>query len=99
MLALCRSHHNEQHQIGMDTFNNKYHLTDSWVDVDERLNRMLKGEKRMIDRFDVGERINDRRSRLGMTQNELANKIGITRSTVQKWESGVHLPKKKRYLK
>ncbi len=48
----------------------------------------------MIDRFDVGERINDRRSRLGMTQNELANKIGITRSTVQKWESGVHLPKK-----
>ena len=35
----------EQHQIGMDTFNNKYHLTDSWVDVDERLNRMLKGEK------------------------------------------------------
>ena len=43
VLALCRSHHNEQHQIGMDTFNNKYHLTDSWVDVDERLNKMLKG--------------------------------------------------------
>lgn len=52
----------------------------------------------MIDRFDVGERINDRRSRLGMTQNELANKIGITRSTVQKWESGVHLPKIAKYL-
>ena len=45
VLALCRSHHNEQHQIGMDTFNNKYHLTDSWVDVDERLNKMLKGAK------------------------------------------------------
>lgn len=45
VLALCRNHHTEQHQIGMDTFNNKYHLTDSWVDVDERLNRMLKGEK------------------------------------------------------
>lgn len=45
VLALCRSHHNEQHQIGMDTFNNKYHLTDSWVDVDGRLNKMLKGEK------------------------------------------------------
>ncbi|MDU3794871.1 MAG: putative HNHc nuclease [Staphylococcus epidermidis] len=43
VLALCRYHHNEQHQIGMDTFNNKYHLTDSWVDVDERLNKMLKG--------------------------------------------------------
>lgn len=45
VLALCRSHHNEQHQIGMDTFNNKYHLTDSWVSVDERLNKMLKGAK------------------------------------------------------
>ena len=43
VLALCRYHHNEQHQIGMDTFNNKYHLTDSWVSVDERLNKMLKG--------------------------------------------------------
>lgn len=45
VLSLCISHHNEQHQIGMDTFNNKYHLTDSWVDVDERLNKMLKGAK------------------------------------------------------
>lgn len=45
VLALCRSHHNEQHQIGMDTFNNKYHLKDSWVSVDERLNKMLKGAK------------------------------------------------------
>ena len=45
VLALCRSHHNEQHQIGMDAFNNKYHLTDSWVSVDERLNKMLKGAK------------------------------------------------------
>lgn len=45
ILALCRDHHNEQHQIGIDTFNNKYHLTDSWVDVDDRLNKMLKGEK------------------------------------------------------
>lgn len=43
VLALCRSHHNEQHQIGMDAFNSKYHLTDSWVSVDERLNKMLKG--------------------------------------------------------
>ena len=44
VLALCRSHHNEQHQIGMDSFNEKYKLHDSWVSVDERLNRMLKGE-------------------------------------------------------
>ncbi|PTF20457.1 XRE family transcriptional regulator [Staphylococcus devriesei] len=53
----------------------------------------------MIDRFDVGERINDRRSKLGMTQKELAIYTGVTRSTVQKWESGVHLPKKERIPK
>ncbi|UXU63563.1 putative HNHc nuclease [Staphylococcus agnetis] len=45
VLALCREHHTEQHNIGMDSFNDKYHLHDSWVDVDERLNKMLKGEK------------------------------------------------------
>lgn len=45
VLALCRKHHAEQHQIGMDSFNDKYHLHDSWVDVDERLNKMLKGGK------------------------------------------------------
>ena len=45
VLALCPNHHREQHQIGMDSFNEKYKLHDSWVDVDERLNRMLKGEK------------------------------------------------------
>lgn len=45
VLALCREHHNEQHQIGIDTFNAKYYLTNSWVQVDERLNKMLKGER------------------------------------------------------
>ncbi|MBI5975177.1 putative HNHc nuclease [Staphylococcus canis] len=45
VLALCREHHNEQHQIGIDSFNKKYHLENSWVDVDDRLNKMLKGGK------------------------------------------------------
>ncbi len=45
VLALCHSHHREQHDMGMDSFNAKYHLTDSWVQVDQRLNKMLKGEK------------------------------------------------------
>lgn len=45
VLALCHSHHREQHNIGMDSFNAKYHLKDSWVSVDERLNKMLKGER------------------------------------------------------
>ncbi|WP_294582996.1 putative HNHc nuclease [uncultured Staphylococcus sp.] len=43
VLALCRTHHNEQHTIGIQTFNKKYHLEESWVQVDERLNKMLKG--------------------------------------------------------
>jgi len=45
VLALCSRHHREQHNIGMDSFNEKYKLHESWVDVDDRLNRMLKGEK------------------------------------------------------
>lgn len=44
VLALCRNHHIEQHAIGMNKFNKKYHLENSWVDVDERLNKMLRGE-------------------------------------------------------
>ncbi|NHD61579.1 putative HNHc nuclease, partial [Staphylococcus aureus] len=27
------------------SFDDKYHLHDSWIKVDERLNKMLKGEK------------------------------------------------------
>lgn len=45
VLALCRKHHTEQHQIGKDTFNERYALKDSWIKVDEKLNRMLRGEK------------------------------------------------------
>lgn len=44
VLALCSNHHREQHDMGMDSFNAKYHLTDSWVQVNDRLNKMLKGE-------------------------------------------------------
>lgn len=45
VLGLCSSHHREQHQIGMDSFNNKYHLNNSWVDVNEDINKMLQGKK------------------------------------------------------
>ena len=44
VLALCHEHHQTQHDMGMDGFNAKYHLTDSWVKVNGRLNKMLKGE-------------------------------------------------------
>ena len=43
VLALCRKHHNLQHEIGIDSFNAKYHLENSWVAVDDKLNKMLKG--------------------------------------------------------
>lgn len=45
VLALCREHHSEQHRIGIQSFNDKYHLHDSWIDVDEKLNKMLRGER------------------------------------------------------
>ncbi|UXU54274.1 putative HNHc nuclease [Staphylococcus agnetis] len=45
VLALCREHHNEQHAIGVKSFDQKYHLENSWIKVDDRLNKMLKGEK------------------------------------------------------
>lgn len=45
ILSLCREHHNEQHAIGVKSFDEKYHLENSWLKVDDRLNKMLKGEK------------------------------------------------------
>ena len=43
VLALCRNHHTEQHQIGINSFNKKYHLEDSWVKVTPELNKKLQG--------------------------------------------------------
>lgn len=45
VLALCREHHSEQHNIGVDTFDKKYHLENSWIKVDDGLNKMLKRKK------------------------------------------------------
>lgn len=45
VLALCRAHHSEQHNIGINTFNSKYCLENSWIKVDEKLNKMLRGEE------------------------------------------------------
>lgn len=45
VLALCRFHHQEQHNIGVKSFDEKYILQDSWIKVDEQLNKMLKGVK------------------------------------------------------
>lgn len=45
VLALCRNHHLEQHNIGVGSFDNKYHLRNSWIKTDEKLNKMLQGKK------------------------------------------------------
>ena len=45
VLALCHEHHKRQHDMGMDSFNKYYGLENSWVDVDDKLNAMLKGVK------------------------------------------------------
>ena len=45
VLALCREHHSEQHNIGVKSFDEKYILQDSWIKVDDKINAMLKGVK------------------------------------------------------
>lgn len=45
VLALCRKHHNQQHTIGIKSFDDLYHLHNSWISVDDKLNSMLRGEK------------------------------------------------------
>jgi len=44
-LALCREHHQSQHDMGVESFDKLHHLENSWLSVDERLNKMLKGSQ------------------------------------------------------
>ncbi|PNZ40898.1 putative HNHc nuclease [Staphylococcus simulans] len=43
VLALCRDHHQSQHNMGVESFDKLHHLENSWISVDDRLNKMLKG--------------------------------------------------------
>ncbi|HHU6768408.1 TPA: putative HNHc nuclease [Staphylococcus aureus] len=43
VLCLCREHHQSQHDMGVESFDKLHHLENSWISVDERLNKMLKG--------------------------------------------------------
>ena len=40
----------------------------------------------------VADRIKNLREQSGMTQSELAKKLGITRSSVNAWEMGISVP-------
>src|SRR5699024_7697587 len=44
VLALCRSHHNQQHQMGVDSFDRHYHIENSWLKVTPELNKKLQGK-------------------------------------------------------
>jgi transcriptional regulator with XRE-family HTH domain len=44
----------------------------------------------------IGTRIKKRRQVLGLTQDELAGDLGVSKSTVANWERGQHYPQ--RYL-
>ena len=43
VLALCREHHQSQHNMGVESFDKLHHLENSWVPVNKCLNDMLKG--------------------------------------------------------
>ena len=45
-----------------------------------------------MERTCVGKRIKYERQRLGLTQEELANMIGVTKNCVGAWETGRNLP-------
>jgi transcriptional regulator with XRE-family HTH domain len=40
----------------------------------------------------IGTRIAKRRHQRGMTQEDLADALGVSKSTVANWETGKHLP-------
>ena len=42
--------------------------------------------------MDIGNRINQLRKLAGMTQEQLAEKLNVSRQTVSKWEAGTTLP-------
>ncbi len=46
----------------------------------------------MLDFVKVGKRIADRRREMGLSQDELAGKLYVTRQAVSKWEKGLSVP-------
>ena len=46
----------------------------------------------MIDTSSLGKRIADARHDLGLTQRELAERVGVTAQAVSKWERGSSCP-------
>lgn len=60
----------------------------------ERYNKKISGRKAMArtNENDLELRIKELRSELGLTQEQFASKVGVTFSTVNRWESGKSKP-------
>lgn len=52
----------------------------------------IKKENQKLDQKIFGEKLRNHRKRLAMTQEEVAEKIGVSAQAVSKWESGDCLP-------
>lgn len=45
-----------------------------------------------MDKKIIGEKISSLRKEKGLTQKELADRLGVTDKAISKWETGVHFP-------
>ena len=45
-----------------------------------------------MDQIKIGEFIKIKRKEINMTQNELAEKLGVTDRAISKWENGICMP-------
>ena len=46
-----------------------------------------------VPTFHRGDRLRKARERAGLTSHEMADRIGVSRQTVTRWEHGKHMPK------
>lgn len=49
----------------------------------------ISNRKEVIQKMTIGERIRERRSALGISQTQLADKISVSKQTLYKYETGV----------